>query len=92
MVVDEDAFVVISNDANGEPGEVIGLSWLPAGVNRDVTVELDADLATSTLYAELYLDAASDKEFDFPDGLDIPMQRNRAIIRAPFNLSMPDQP
>ena len=91
VVVDEDAFVVIRIAEDGQPGEISSLTWVPAGVNRDVIVELGEDLATGDLYAELYLDAASDQEFDFPDGLDIPMQRNRAIIQALFALLPSDE-
>ena len=91
VVVDQDAFVVVRADENDQPADIVGASWLPAGINRDVQVELDPDQVTSTLYAELFLDANSDQELDYPDGLDIPMQRNRAIIRAPFALLSPDE-
>jgi hypothetical protein len=91
VVVDEDAFVVVRVEQDDQPADIVGVSWLPAGVNRDVRVELDPDQVTTTLYAELFLDANSDQELDYPDGLDIPMQRNRAIIRAPFVLLTPDE-
>ncbi len=91
VVVDEDTFVVVRADEDDQPADIAGTSWLPAGVSRDVRVELDPDLVTDTLYAELFLDANSDQEFDYPDGLDIPMQRNRAIIRAHFALLTPDE-
>jgi hypothetical protein len=90
VVVDHDAFAVIRIDDAGQAGEIWGLRWVPAGVNRDVTVELADGLETDILYAELYLDAVSDRRFDFPDGLDIAMQRNRAIIQAWFALWAPD--
>ncbi len=87
VVVDHDAFAVIRVDDDGQPGEIWGLSWVPGGVNRDVQIELADGLESDILYAELYLDAASDRRFDYPDGLDIAMQRNRAVIRSWFALS-----
>lgn len=86
VVVDHDAFAVIRVNDDGQPGEIWGLNWVPGGVNRDVKIELADRLESDILYAELYLDAVSDRRFDYPDGLDIVMQRNRAPIRAWFNL------
>jgi hypothetical protein len=86
VVVDHDAFAVIRVDDDGQPGEIWGLRWVPGGVNRDVRIELADGLDSDILYAELYLDAVSDRKFDYPDGLDIIMQRNRAPIRAWFNV------
>jgi hypothetical protein len=86
VVVDHDAFAVIRVDDDGQPGEIWGLRWVPGGVNRDVRIELADGLESDVLYAELYLDANSDRRFDYPNGLDILMQRNRAPIRAWFNV------
>ncbi|UCG26279.1 MAG: hypothetical protein JSW55_09955 [Chloroflexota bacterium] len=91
VVVDQDAFVVLRAEEDDQPADIVGTRWLPAGVNRYVSVELDPEGATDTLYAELFLDANSDQELDYPDGLDIPMQRNRAIIQAHFALLTPDE-
>src|SRR5690606_3785568 len=46
----EAGWLVIYNDDAGEPGEVIGQSPLPGGSSRDVTVEIDPYMATSTLH------------------------------------------
>ena len=89
VIVDEEAFVVLRAEEDDQPADIVGRSWLPAGVNRDVSVELDPQAVTDTLYAALFLDANSDQELDYPDGLDIPMQRNRAIIQAHFALLTP---
>jgi hypothetical protein len=86
VVVNRDAFAVIRVDEDGQPGEIWGVTWVPGGVNRDVQVELAAGLRSDILHAELYMDANSDRRFDYPDGLDIAMQSNRAFVRAWFNL------
>jgi predicted transcriptional regulator len=86
VVVDVDAWVVARMDDEGEIGEVIGNVSVPAGVNRDVLLPIDPELLTSTLHLFLHLDAGVIGEFEFPDGLDIPLQRNRAAINAPMTV------
>ncbi len=86
IVVDVAAWVVIRGDVSGEQGEIAGMAWIPAGITRDLEIEVDPELITSTLYAILHLDAVQSKEFNYPEGLDIPLQRNRAIIQSPFAL------
>jgi len=85
VVVETAAWVVIHTDNDGELGDIIGQTWVPAGINRDVEVVIDAAQATPTLYAVLHLDAGALEEFE-PGGTDVPLQRNRAIIRSPFAL------
>ncbi len=84
VVTDSPAWVVVEDDANGAPGNVLGRTWLPAGINRDVVVELEPGQVTETLYATLVLDAGVTQEFEYPGGADLPLQRNRTPIRAPF--------
>jgi hypothetical protein len=87
VVVDVDTWVAVRSDAAGVPGEVIGRVWLPAGVHRDVIVEIDPDLTTIILYVVLHIDTGPSQQFDFPDGVDTPLQRNRSIIQVPFSLN-----
>ena len=87
VVVDVDAWVTVRNNSAGDPGEVIGLVWVPAGLHRTVVVEIDPDLTTITLFVVLHLDTGQSQQFDFPDGVDIPLQRNRNFIQVPFSLS-----
>ncbi len=86
-VVDEDAWVVVRADEEGELGEILGRRWIQSGLNREIAVTLDPDLVTPTLHVVLHLDAGTSRIFDFPEGLDVPFQRNRTVIRAPFTLS-----
>jgi hypothetical protein len=60
---------------------------VPAGLHRDVVIEIDPDLTTITLCVVLHLDIGESQVFDFPDGVDIPLQRNRSFIQVPFSLS-----
>jgi hypothetical protein len=87
-VLDADAWIVIraTSDVAGEQGEIIGMEWIPAGINRNVSIEIDSDLATDTLQAILHIDSGGFQEFDYPDGLDFPMQRSRNFIQVLFEL------
>jgi hypothetical protein len=78
-------WVAIYADAEGQLGEIIGQTWLPPGVNRNVLVEIDRAQVTPTLYAVLHLDAGVAEEFE-PAGADVRLQRNRNIIQAPFSI------
>ncbi len=91
VIVDVDAWVVVWNDNESEPGEIVGRSWVSAGVNRDISVRLDQELITDILHVMLHLDGGESKEFEYPDGLDIPLQRNRTIISAPMILLKSDE-
>ena len=84
-VTEVDAWVVIYTDDEGELGEIIGQTWLPPGVNRNVSVPIDPEQATDTLYAVLHWDAGTIKDFE-PGGTDIPFQRNLSIIQSPFTV------
>jgi len=86
IVVEEDAWIVIYNDEEGEPGEQLGLTWIPAGLHRDVSVTIDLEGITATLHAILHVDAGREKEFEYPDNPDVPFRRNSNVIDSPFTL------
>jgi hypothetical protein len=91
-VNDVNAWVVIHNDANGNRGDVLGMVWLPIGINRDISISIDPTRVTETLHAVLYLDAGTTQQFNFPNGVDMPLQRNRQVIQAPFALVSENEP
>jgi hypothetical protein len=87
VVTDLDTWVVIyTQTADGGLGEIIGQAWLPAGINRDVRIRIPAGMAGEPLLAVLHQDGGNPREFDYPDGDDVPLQRNRQIIISPFLL------
>lgn len=86
VVTDTPAWVVIYAFAGGQRGDILGVTLVPPGINREVLVELSAAAVGDTLHAVLHLDAGTAEQFDFPGGPDIPLQRNRALIYAPFTL------
>jgi hypothetical protein len=84
-VTEVDAWAVVYTDDGGELGEIIGRTWLPAGVNRDVLVTIDPEQMTDTLYAVLHWDAGTAQKFE-PGGADVPFKRNLRIIQSPFSI------
>jgi hypothetical protein len=76
-------WMVIHADADGAPGPVIGNAALSDGVNSDVSVEIDVDAATETLYAMLHTDSGEMGTYEFPDG-DPPVQVEGNVVVEPF--------
>lgn len=78
------SWVVIYNDDDGEPGEVIGYAPLNEGENLEVLVDIDAEAATPVLYAMLHDDNGEEGVFEFP-GVDTPTELNGDIVMASFS-------
>ncbi len=92
IIVDLDTWIVIYNlDEAGEANEIIGQTWVPAGINRDVQVKVDPDQSSALLIAMLHQDNAPLEQFDFPGGADIPLLRNLLPIQSPFKLEAPPE-
>jgi hypothetical protein len=90
VVTDLNSWLVVYKVADdGSRGDIIGELWLPAGINRDNRVALRARPVDEPLLAVLHQDAGVPQTFDYPDGDDLPLQRNRQVIQAPFTLSEP---
>ena len=86
VVTDVPTWVVVHAFAEGERGDILGVTPVPPGISRDVPVELSAAQAGDAFHAVLYQDAGTAGQFDFPNGPDTPLQRNRNLVYAPFNL------
>lgn len=83
-------WMVIHADDSG-PGPVIGFAPVEAGINRDVTVELDAAGVTDTLYAMLHIDAGTEGEYEFP-GEDGPaMDADGNVVVLPFAVTAAEE-
>jgi hypothetical protein len=84
VVVVTPAWLVVYADA--EQTEQLGLILLEPGINRDVIVPITGAAAGDMVVATLHSDVGTPGEFNYPDGVDLPMQRNRSVIQAPFEL------
>jgi plastocyanin len=83
VVSDGAGWLVIHADQDGAPGQVIDHTAVSDGANENVTVEIDPQLATPTLYAMLHTDSGEMGTHEFPGG-DPPVQVNGEIVVKPF--------
>ncbi len=83
----ESGWIVIHADHDGGPGpDIVGWAAVGVGNNANVTVEIDLDLATETLYAMLHLDLGTAGDYEFP-GNDRPVFDPAGnVIVTPFTL------
>ena len=68
VTADTDGWIVIHTQADGKPSPILGFAPVTAGENTAVTVQIDPEMATDTLYAMLHVDEGAAGEFEFPDG------------------------
>lgn len=79
----EPGWLVVHAESNGAPGEVIGYTRVREGTNSHVSVSIDSDRATRTLYAMLHIDAGETGAYEFP-GPDTPVSYNGSTVTEPF--------
>jgi hypothetical protein len=80
------AWAAIYADADGQAGELLGRTWIPAGINRDVLVEVDPPPAPGVVHLVLYEDLGQPEEFEAPT-IDLPLDNNdNRPIRIPFTI------
>jgi hypothetical protein len=84
VILEADSWLVIYN--NDQQTEPLGFTWLPAGINRNVSVEISSGQAGEVLYAVLHTDNGTLQQFEYPGGNDLPLLRGRSPIQAPFLL------
>jgi len=87
VAVTQAAWIVIHRDQQGNLGAAIGLAALRAGLNTNVAVAINADLATATLYAVLHSDGGQANVYEFP-GADAPIVVSNPPMIA-FQLTEP---
>jgi predicted lipoprotein with Yx(FWY)xxD motif len=78
--------VIHRQDASGQMGEYIGQTLIKNGINTDVKVKINMNLATPVLYAMLHEDKAPVGILEFP-GPDVPVMENNEMIAPSFNVS-----
>ncbi len=83
-------WMVIHAQADGAPGPVIGFSQVQEGTSNDVSVEIDLDAATETLYAMLHVDAGTAGTYEFP-GDDGPAMADGSVVVTPFSVTLPQE-
>jgi hypothetical protein len=98
VLMDGPGFLVIHADANGAAGPVLGFAPVQAGVNSNVTVNLDPAGLTPVLWPMLHVDTGTVGTYEFGtvEGADGPVVVNdmpvmMAVHAAP-SLTLADQP
>lgn len=81
-----DVWAVIYADEEGQPDAVLGQTWLPAGVNRDVVVDLTDPPAEGDLYLVLHQDLGEAEQFETPGTDTVLSNSDGRPIRIPFSL------
>lgn len=86
IVLPAPAWAVVYSDDDGQTGEVLGQTWVPAGVNRNVAVEIDLSTAAGPLHLVMYWDDGAAEELETPD-IDRPLTGdNNRPLNIPFDL------
>ena len=80
-------WLVIHSDNDGAPGPVAGYAQVQAGLNTNVTIELDPEVATPVLWPMLHVDTGVEGEYEFGtvEGADGPVRVNDAVVVFPIN-------
>lgn len=86
VVSPEDGWLVLYAMQDGELGEVLGYTAVSTGLNQNLSLTIDPQLATPNLGALLHTDAGEPDEFEFPDGPDEPLLWESAQIATTFTL------
>ena len=79
-------WLVIRAQNGSQPGRVIGYTPVRNGVNTDLVVKIDPELATEVMYAGLHIDAGEIGTYEFP-GPDEPKQVDGHLVSQSFTFS-----
>lgn len=86
VVVPTDAWLVVFDDEEGEPGSIVATAAVPPGLSHDVNVLPEGSLPPGRYYAALHQDTDAAGEFDYPDG-DVPIVApGSGPVFAPFDV------
>lgn len=91
IITPVDAWAAVYSDDEGQPGELLGRTWVAAGISRHVAVEIDPDTAPGALHLVMYEDLGTPEAFEAP-GNDLPLANgDNRPIRVTFTLGAPAQ-
>jgi len=84
VTLESAAWVVVHEDRDGAPGNILGALWLPAGTATQASAELLRDTqAGKAYYVMIHEDTLSDKQFDHTQ--DLPLKdASGAVIMMKF--------
>jgi len=82
-VINNDGWLVIHADnGDGAPGDVIGVKRIRQGVNFDISIELDDEMITESVFPMLHYDTneIGTYEFGTVDDADLPITVNDIVV------------
>lgn len=85
------AWAAIHADNDGEPGIQLGRTFLPAGVNHDIVVELDPAPDGGVVHLVLYADRGEPEQFEALGTDPMLTGNNGRVVRIPFTVEPADQ-
>jgi hypothetical protein len=86
VVTGVDTWVAIHADSDGQPGDVLGRTLVPPGINRDVVVALDPAPAAGPVHLVLYQDLGERETFEAPGVDAVLANADDRPIRIPFTV------
>ncbi|WP_420628650.1 DUF7282 domain-containing protein [Candidatus Leptofilum sp.] len=86
VVSPEDGWLVVYAMRDGQLGDVLGFTAVSTGLNQNLALTIDPQLATPNLVTLLHADVGEAGEFEFPDGPDEPLLWESAQIATTFAL------
>jgi hypothetical protein len=91
VVTAEDGWLVVHADGGGRPGPVIGQTFVEAGTNLNVSVDLDAEGITDTLWPMMHRDTGEPGTYEFGavEGADGPIAINGVVSTFPVTAGTP---
>ncbi len=90
VLSDGPGFVVVhAAGEEGGPGPVAGFAPVNDGLNRDVVVELDAEMLTPVMFPMLHVDTGEEGTYEFGEveGADGPVVVNEQVVVFPLNVA-----
>lgn len=87
LVSPVDAWAAVYSDNDGQPGDLLGQTWAPAGITRDIVVDVGESVDTGVLHLIFYQDLGTPEEFDVPGDDPALTNDDNRPIRIPFELT-----
>ena len=93
VVAPSEAWVVVQDEINGQPGSVLGKAFVSPGENTDVYMFLSARalIEGETLYVTLHEDSPQDGSFSYIPGMteDLPVVAGGQPVREQISVMIP---
>lgn len=87
VVATQASWIIISNDEDGQAGDIVGLQWVQAGRSAAVPIEITWRQASPFLHAQMVWDSGEVGLYD--PTTDNPITVNNRPVTAQFTINIP---